>query len=262
VTLLSASFLDLAHIERKFLLTSSKSLFTAQLMILHGCASASQLQKIAIFHALDAVQIKALLPFSYWQEYQPGEIIMIEGENIPSKLYCLIAGLLEIKKTSISTGKEAIIRLISGGELFAASAIFGNGLAPATVMCLAPSQVLTIEREALLRVIAQVPEISLTILSVYNDRLQQLHNTVQGLITEKPLIRLTKLIQYYHSCYGIRSYSEENVLNIPLTYDQMSRSIGISYEECVRLFKQLKGVVSYRRGGKIVIQDRQKLAHL
>ncbi|MFM7580817.1 MAG: Crp/Fnr family transcriptional regulator, partial [Microcystaceae cyanobacterium] len=101
------------------------------------------------------------------------------------------------------------------GELFAASAIFGNGLAPATVMCLAPSQVLTIEREALLGVIAQVPEISLNILLVYNDRLQQLHNTVQGLITEKPLIRLTKLIQYYQSCYGIRSYSEENVLNIP-----------------------------------------------
>ncbi|MFM7580991.1 MAG: Crp/Fnr family transcriptional regulator, partial [Microcystaceae cyanobacterium] len=256
MTLLSASFLDLAHIERKFLLTSSKSLFTAQLMILHGCASASQLQKIAIFQALDAVQIKALLPFSYWQEYQPGEIIMIEGEDIPGKLYCLIAGLLEIKKTSISTGKEAIIRLISGGELFAASAIFGNGIAPATVVCLAPSQVLTIEREALLEVISQVPEISFRILSVYNERLQQLHNIVQGLIAEKPLMRLIKLIQYYQSFYGTSSYKGENLLNIPLTYDQMSRSIGISYEECVRLFKQLNGTVGYRRGGKIIIQDR------
>lgn len=231
-------------------------------MILKGCASASQLQKIAIFQALDAFQIQVLLPFSYWQEYQPGEIIMGEGENIPSKLYCLIAGLLEIKKASTITGKEAVIRLISDGELFAASAIFGNGVAPATVVCLTPSHVLTIEREALLAVIAQVPEISLNILSVYNERLQQLHNTVQGLITEKPIIRLVQLLQYYQNYHGVCSLKGEDFLNISLNYDQMSRSIGVSYEECVRLFKQLKGVVTYRRGGKIVIQDRQKLANL
>ncbi len=231
-------------------------------MILKGCASASQLLKISIFRDLDTSQIKVLLPFSYWQEYQPGEIIMAEGECIPSKLYCLIEGLLEIKKLSTRTGKEAIIRLISGGELFAASSIFGNGIAPATVMSVHVSQVLTIEREALLQVIAQAPEISLNILSVYNQRLQQLHNTVQDLITEKPIIRLIKLLQYYQNYYGVSSLKEESLLNISLSYDQISRSIGVSYEECVRLFKQLKGVVSYRRGGQIIIQDRQKLANL
>ncbi|NJM68291.1 MAG: winged helix-turn-helix domain-containing protein, partial [Acaryochloris sp. RU_4_1] len=38
-------------------------------------------------------------------------------------------------------------------------------------------------------------------------------------------------------------------------YYQIARSIGITYEECVRLFKQLQEVVSYRRGGKITILD-------
>ena len=230
-------------------------------MIFQGCASASQLQTITIFRNLDTLQINALLPFSYWQEYRPGEIIMREGEEIPHKLYCLIAGKLEIKKASAITGKEAIIRLISGGELFAASAIFGNGMAPATVVCLHPSQVLTIEREALLAAIAQVPEISLNILSVYNDRLQQLHNTVQGLITEKPIIRLVKLLQYYYSYHGVSSLKDKELLNISLNYSQISRSIGVSYEECVRLFKQLKEVVNYQRGGKIMIQDKQKFAN-
>jgi CRP-like cAMP-binding protein len=36
-------------------------------------------------------------------------------------------------------------------------------------------------------------------------------------------------------------------------YYQIARSIGITYEECVRLFKKLNLVVSYRRGGKITV---------
>ncbi|MEB3174523.1 MAG: Crp/Fnr family transcriptional regulator [Cyanobacteriota bacterium] len=231
-------------------------------MILTGCASADQLQTLSIFQNLDAAQLSALVPFTYLQNYQTGEIIMNEGADIAPKLYCLISGLLEIKKMSPSTGKEAVIRLITGGDLFAASSIFGDSVAPATVLCLASCQVLTIEREGLLKAIAQTPEIGLNILFVYNQRLQQLHNTVQGLVAEKPIIRLVKLIQYYESCYGTCPSKEGNVLNIPLTYDQMSRSVGISYEECVRLFKQLNGAVHYQRGGKIIIQDWQKLTKL
>lgn len=231
-------------------------------MILKGCASAFQLQQISIFQDLEPLQIQSLLPFSYWQEYQSKEIIMKEGEQIPPKLYCLIEGTLELKKFSVSTGKESIIRLILGGELFAASAIFGNGIAPATVLCLRPSQVLTIEREALLNAISQTPEISFRILSVYNQRLQQLHNTVHSLIAEKAIVRLVKLIQYYQDVHGTRRLQAGELLNISLTYEQIASSIGITYEECARLFKQLKGVVSYRRGGNIIIQDRQKLNNL
>ncbi len=231
-------------------------------MILKGCASAFQLQQISIFQDLDPLQINTLLPFSYWQEYQSREIVMNEGEQIPPKLYCLIAGTLEIKKTSANGKKESIIRLISAGEIFAASSVFGNGIAPATVVCLTPCQVLTIEREALLNAIAQTPEISFRILSVYNQRLQQLHNTVHSLIAEKAIIRLIKLIQYYQSVYGSRPLQEGELLNVSLSYEQVASSIGISYEECARLFKQLKGIVSYRRGGKIIIQDRQKLNNL
>lgn len=231
-------------------------------MILTGCAGAAQLQSISVFQNLDAAQLSPLVPFTYLQNYQTGEIIMNEGADIAPKLYCLISGLLEIKKTSSSTSKEAVIRLIAGGDLFTASSIFGNSVAPATVLCLAPCQVLTIEREGLLTAIAQTPEISLNILYFYNQRLQQLHNTVQGLVAEKPILRLVKLIQYYESCYGTRPSNDGNVLNISLTYDQMSRSVGVSYEECVRLFKQLKGAVHYQRGGTIIIQDWQKLTKL
>jgi CRP/FNR family transcriptional regulator, cyclic AMP receptor protein len=44
-----------------------------------------------------------------------------------------------------------------------------------------------------------------------------------------------------------------------LSHYQIARSIGITYEECVRLFKQIGAIVTYHRGGKILVLDWAKL---
>jgi CRP/FNR family transcriptional regulator, cyclic AMP receptor protein len=44
-----------------------------------------------------------------------------------------------------------------------------------------------------------------------------------------------------------------------LPYYQIARSIGISYEECVRLFKQIQAILTYHRGGKILVLGQVKL---
>lgn len=227
-------------------------------MILKGCSSIAQLKQISIFQDLAIAELESLIPYSYVRKYQGGEIVMQEGDRLPQQLHALISGKLEIKKTA-DNGKETIVRLIPPGELFAAPAMFGNGIAPAMVVCQVDSAVLTIERDALLQAIAHSPEISLKILEVFNQRLQQLHHTVHGLISERAIVRLVRLIEYYCDRDGTQTVAEGELLNIQLPYYQLARSIGISYEECVRLFKQLKGTVSYQRGGKIIISDRQKL---
>ncbi len=165
-------------------------------MIVKGCSKLAQLRQISIFQDLATTQLESLIPYSYVREYQQDEIVMQEGDRLPQQLHALITGRLEIKKTAAS-GKETVVRLIPAGELFAAPAIFGNGISPATVICQVESQVLTIDREALLQAISHSPEISLRILEVFNQRLQQLHNTVHGLISERAMVRLVRLIQYY-----------------------------------------------------------------
>ena len=227
-------------------------------MIIKGCSSIAQLEQIYIFQNLVTIQLESLVSYSYVREYQQSEIVFHEGDYLPPQLHALITGGLEVKKTA-PNGKETVVRLIPPGELFAAPAIFGNGISPATVICQVKSQVLTIERDALLQVIADSPEISLRILEVFNRRLQQLHNTVHGLISERAIVRLVKLIQYYRDRDGTYDVEEGNCLNTKLPYYQIARSIGITYEECVRLFKKLKGIMIYKRGGQIIVQDWSKL---
>lgn len=227
-------------------------------MIVKGCSSIAQLKQISIFQDLATTHLENLIPYSYVREYQQDEIIMHEGDDLPQQLHALIVGKLEIKKTAVN-GKETVVRLIPAGELFAAPAIFGNGISPATVICQLKSQVLTIEREVLLKVISESPEISLKIIEVFNQRLQQLHNTVHGLISERAIVRLVRLIQYYRDRDGTDPQMQGDCLNVKLSYYQIARSIGITYEECVRLFKKLKEIVIYQRGGTIIVKDWHNL---
>ncbi|ARV57973.1 cyclic nucleotide-binding protein [Nostocales cyanobacterium HT-58-2] len=221
-------------------------------------ATIEQLRCISVFASLKEAELTLLQCHAVVKSYLPGEVIMHEGDRLPSRLYALASGSIRITKTAVS-GKETILRTLSAGEIFAAPALFGNGIAPATVTVEKDCQVVTVEREALLDAIRATPEIAFSMLSVFNQRLQQLHNTVHGLVSERAISRLARYIQYYATEHGTESTTKGECLRVQLPYYQIARSIGITYEECVRLIKQLQPVLSYSRGGKITVLDWEGL---
>lgn len=221
-------------------------------------ATVEQLATTAIFAQLQPEQLASLQPHTVIQAYQMGEIITSEGDRLPPRLYALVSGLLRVSKLA-TTGKETILRTLTSGDIFAAPALFGNGIAPATVIAESDAQILMVDREALLTVIQANPEIALKMMAVFNQRLQQLHETVHGLVSERAIVRLARFIVFAAAEPGTKLGKQGGCLHLPLAYYEIARSIGITYEECVRLFKQLHTVVSYSRGGKITILDWNRL---
>ena len=221
-------------------------------------ATIENLTQLSLFADLSPEELESLQHHTQIQHYQREEIIFHEGDPLPAKLHVLVSGTLRVHKSS-ATGKETILRTLRAGDIFAAPALFGNEQAPATVMVMEACQVLTIARTTLLDTIQQTPELGLRLLVVFNQRLQQLHNMVHGLVSERAVVRLARLIQYSAWCHGTEVTADGDLLRVPLPYYQMARSIGITYEECARLMKGLQGAVQYGRGGKIVIRDRKGL---
>lgn len=217
-------------------------------------ATVEQLASVSVFTQLQPEQLASLQAHTTIQTYQTGEIVSHEGDRLPARLYALIRGVLRVSKTA-ANGKETILRTLATGDIFAAPALFGNGIAPATVIAESAAQVLMVDRAALLAVIQANPEIALKMMAVFNQRLQQLHEKVHGLVSERAIVRLARFIHYAAS-ESTSPVSEQGAcLRLQLSYYEIARSIGITYEECVRLFKQLHAVVSYSRGGKITILD-------
>ena len=154
-------------------------------------ATVEQLSQILVFVDLTLPELERLQPHTQAQHYSQTEIVMQEGDRLPAKLYALLSGSLQVVKTAI-TGKETILRTLPPGEIFAAPALLGDGIAPATVTAECDSQILTVKRDALLEAIQQTPEIALRMLMVFNSRLQQLHETVHGLVSERAIVRLAR----------------------------------------------------------------------
>ncbi|NJK29132.1 MAG: Crp/Fnr family transcriptional regulator [Acaryochloris sp. RU_4_1] len=217
------------------------------------------LQHISILAELEAVELRQLQPHAEIKSYLQGEIIFHEGDRLPEKLFAVLRGKIEVKKTTF-TGKETILRTLPAGELFAAPALFGDRLAPATVVAEQESEILTIERTALLDMLQRKPEVALQIIAVLTERLQHLHQVVHGLASERAIVRLAQFLQRAAISEGADKTSQGLQLRSRLPYYQIARSIGITYEECVRLFKQVETIVRYRRGGKILVLDQGKLA--
>jgi len=221
-------------------------------------ATIEDLRKISILAELESDELAQLQPYAAIRTYQRGEIVFHEGDRLPAKLFAVLSGIIQIKKTA-STGKETILRTLSTGEPFASPALFGDGIAPATVIAEGNCQILTVDRTALLNLIQHAPEVALRIMAVLTERLQHLHTTVHGLVSERAIVRLAQLIQAAANEQDAKVTADGICLKKSLSYYQIARSIGITYEECVRLFKQIQTVVSYRRG-KITVLDPQQLA--
>ncbi|MGF1938015.1 MAG: Crp/Fnr family transcriptional regulator [Nostoc sp. ChiQUE02] len=220
--------------------------------------SLEQLSQIIVFAGLETAEKISLQPYTQVQRHSKGEIILHEGDVLPAKLHAVVSGSIQVTKTA-TTGKETILRALAAGEIFAAPALLGNGISPATVTAESDCEILTVERDTLLKAIQENPEIALRMLMVFNSRIQQLHETVHGLVSERAIVRLARLIQYFAAESGTESSSQGEYLKVKLSYYRMARSSGITYEECVRLIKSLKSVIAYRRGGNITILNVEKL---
>ncbi|MGF1517227.1 MAG: Crp/Fnr family transcriptional regulator [Nodosilinea sp.] len=221
----------------------------------------SELQHLDLFADLSPELLEQLAAASQLVAYDADTVVFQEGDALPACLHVLVSGQLRVAKVA-ATGKESILRLLPPGEVFAAPALFGNGRAPATVVAVAPATVLTLGRQALLRGFAQTPDLAVHLLVVFNQRLQELHSRVHGLVSERAIVRLVHYLEHVAAEQGTVAVAEGEELRARLTYYQMARTIGITYEECVRLFKQLQPAASYRRGGRITVADWEHLGEL
>ena len=222
-------------------------------------ATPQQLQTLFIFAQVELTTLAELAKASQLVQHSKGSYLIYEGDRFPKKLHAILEGQLLVKKTS-SSGKETILRQLYAGEMFAAPALFGDGIAPADVVALTPCQIITLDKAALLEAIRHRPEISLNILSCFNQRLQEMHQTIHGLVSERAVVRLVRVIQYLAHRYGVETTAQGDRLKSKLPHQQLSRMVGISYEESVRLVnKELNGLVKYERGGTITIKDAAAL---
>ncbi len=225
-------------------------------------APACSLHELEFFRGLDAKELRELDERSSCRTYAAGEVLFHEREPLAAKLRFVCSGQLQIHKSAAS-GKETIVRLIRPGEVFAVAALFDRRLAPATVTATVDTVVLEIALEDFQAHLTRYPLMAIKLLGAFAQRLKDLQETLHTVASERARIRLAALLlRTLERGGGIPVPGGGIRLKTRLPHAVMSRMVGITYEECVRLIREWShdpGLLTYQRGGILTILDREGL---
>lgn len=190
---------------------------------------------VPIFNHLDEESMTKIATKAHHKDMKRGEYLYQAADEDDS-VYIVHKGQIRIFHLSES-GKEQLIRVLNPGDFTGEWTIFSadtyhEHYAEAT----RHSAICVINRNDLLDLLKEYPEISMKILSSMSDRLQQSERQTASVATE-PVVN--RVIYYLESLTEATTEDEVTVI-LPMTRKDLSSYLGTTPETLSRRFKELE----------------------
>ena len=158
----------------------------------HASTLITTLQTIPYFQRLAPDLLTRLAGVAIWQEYAPGAIVFLEGDE-SSSLYVLHTGWLKVVKYA-ADGREQILRFIGPSEVFNDAGVFVRRTNPATAIALEPAGMWLLHRSTVQPLLTAHPEILLQVVENMAERIAYLAGMVAELSLHTVETRLARLL--------------------------------------------------------------------
>jgi CRP/FNR family transcriptional regulator len=222
---------------------------------------AGLLRACPLFAGAGADEIADLARAAQAHDYNPGEILFLQGEPCRG-IYVVESGLIKIFK-QISTqpdgGREQTVRLIAQGQTFNEVPAFDGGANPVSAQALEPSSVLLVPRDAVAQIVRASRGFGQTVILDLAQRIRHMLMLVEDLSMRPVSSRVAKiLLQSIEPADGIGAGAQSCAR---LTQREIADMAGTAREVVARTLRDLERqeVISFRRG-RIEILDPTELA--
>lgn len=216
-----------------------------------GCVSL-----VPIFNHLDEESMAQIATKAHHQDLSRGEYLY-QAADEDNSVYIVHKGQVRIFHLSES-GKEQLIRVLNPGDFTGEWTIFSSdtyheNYAEAT----RNTQVCAINRDDLLELLKEYPEISMKILSSMSERLSQSERQTASVATESVSNRI---IYYLEDLAGADALDEAKV-TLPMTRKNLASYLGTTPETLSRRFKDLenRGLINQLPKNNIHIPSIEEL---
>jgi CRP-like cAMP-binding protein len=177
---------------------------------------------------------------------QPGD--MFYGpEDHTEKLFILQKGKVRIFRMT-PDGREFTLAVVESGTVFGEMALTGQQLEGAYAQAMESSQVSTMAREDLERLVLEKPEVGLRIMQVLSERLRRQENRLEDATMKDVHARLAGIIVLLVESEGVRTNAGYRI-PAHYTHERLGTMIGANRVAVTRAFGLLQdeGVVELRR---------------
>ncbi len=207
------------------------------------------LKQSPIFSALTDEELEELSSLAAERSLAAGEYIFWEGDAA-DWFYVIERGSVKVSKIS-SQGKETILNFFGPGEMFGEVAVFQDRPYPASAQAQSETNLLGIQKSALLQFLVRHPQVSLRIIDILSGRLRDSQNRLRDLAGERVEQRLARILIMLSGKLGE---------TLPFTRQELADMAGTTPETTIRILSQWKekGIIRSRRA-QTIIADQAKL---
>lgn len=193
--------------------------------------------------------------------FKRGSTIYREGTRI-NGFYCINDGIVKIYKTGID-GKEQIIRFAKKGEIIGFRSVLARELACSSAEVISDTQACYLPSELLITLIKNNGNFSLELIQLTCRELGEANTFITDIAQKTVRERLAEILIRLKNEFGI---SEDRVLQISLTREELANIVGTATESVIRLlseFKQDKLIDLDGRKIKLInIQELEKVSNV
>lgn len=207
-----------------------------------------RLQDFALFSGLSDEDSRLLDTTAVARTFVGGTRIFDSGE--PARgLYLIISGAVKIFKVS-PKGTEQVMAVLGPHQTFAEAPVFLGGNYPASAETLEPSELILVNREALLVLLSKDNEMALRMMAGMALKLRSLIGLVEDLTLRDARGRVARYLT------GLGEEGQDS-LQLPVQQALLARMLGLTSETMSRTMKGLReeGAIGSSPGGRIQVLD-------
>ena len=204
------------------------------------------LSLVDIFEPLSEEEIERLNGQLPDRRLEGGEIFYGPHDR-SERLFLLQKGKIRIFRTT-PEGRELTLAVVEAGTVFGEMALTGQQLEGAYAQAMEPSQVSTMAREDLERLVLDNPEVGLRIMQVLSERLRRYETRLEDVTMKDVRSRLAGIIVLLVESEGVRTGTGYRI-PAHYTHERLGTMIGANRVAVTRAFGLLQdeGVVELRR---------------
>jgi CRP/FNR family transcriptional regulator/CRP/FNR family cyclic AMP-dependent transcriptional regulator len=213
-----------------------------------------------LFAVLPAEELNELARATRARTYQRGEIIF-RKDDPGYTLYIVVSGAVKISVSSYE-GDEIILAIFTAGQFFGEMALFDEEPRSADAEAIEASEVLTVQREDLIRVLERRPRIAIMqLLKVLGQRIRATDELLQDAAFLDIPARLAKRLLDLAEQHGEETPQGVRI-NLRLTQQDLASMIGARRENVNRAlaYYQTRGWLAKSRG-YFTIMNQAALRH-
>lgn len=190
--------------------------------------------------------------------FKKGQTLFVEGSP-PFGLYCISKGNIKITKSSES-GKDAIVRVVSEGDVLGHRSIFTSQNYGATATAIEDTSVCFIDKKYIMKLVQDEPSVACNLIAKLGEDLGASETKVASFSQKSVLERTCELLLLLNESHGQDLENGDSILGIILTREEIASMVGTATETIIRVLSDLKKEnIIAQEGKKIIIRDEDKL---